>query len=264
MRRVTFHSTCLGAGFFSQACADAVRLLERLGCEVSLAPGRTCCGQPAYSLGHLREAASVATHTAETLTDRSGAVVLPSGSCAAMVRRGYPELLGQRAETLSNRTFELCEFVARLIAERGGEGGGQVASCAASEEDGERATGPLADGEGLEEMRVAYHHGCHALRELGIRSQPVELLKGLGAEVVEWEAEEECCGFGGLFATSFPEVSGAMADRKLDSLPAVDAVVSSEPGCLLQLGGRLDRRGRKIPVFHVASLLREGMTGRAS
>ena len=126
-------------------------------------------------------------------------------------------------------------------------------------------------GSGLRGLRVAYHHGCHALRELGERAQPLRLLADAGAEVVSWEAAEECCGFGGLFAVKLPWVSAAMADRKLDTLPDVDVLTSADGGCLMQLGGRgrardavgpradgaqEQRRENAAPkVVHLASLL---------
>lgn len=110
-------------------------------------------------------------------------------------------------------------------------------------------------GTGLRGLRVAYHHGCHALRALGVRTQPIQLLETAGAVVVPWEADTECCGFGGLFSAKFPEVSTAMADRKLDTLPDVDVLTSADGGCLLQLSGRLADRGGDTPVVLLPSLL---------
>ena len=107
---------------------------------------------------------------------------------------------------------------------------------------------------------IAYHHGCHALRELGVEEEPLTLLRSAGASVVEWEADRECCGFGGLFSTKMPEVSAAMADRKLETLPPVDVVTSSDGGCLLQLTGRAARRADETPFRHVASLLWQGVS----
>ncbi len=113
-------------------------------------------------------------------------------------------------------------------------------------------------GSGLAGRRVAYHHGCHALRELRVESEPLALLRGCGAEVVAWEADRECCGFGGLFSAKLPEVSAGMADRKLDSLPDVDFATSADGGCLMQLSGRARRRGLGPPFRHLASVLWEG------
>jgi L-lactate dehydrogenase complex protein LldE len=233
--RVALMVTCLVDQFFAGAGADAVRLLRSLGCEVVFPPGQTCCGQPAFNAGYRDEARRVALHTLDVFEDAE-AVVLPSGSCTAMVRLHYPELFSgdevnlQRAEALASRTYELAEFLVKALKV-------------------ERLGG------GLREKRVAYHHGCHALRGLGLREEPLTLLKGAGAEVVEWPAAEECCGFGGVFAVKFPEVSVAMADRKLDTLPAADFLTSADPGCLLHLKGRMASRGFSLPVKHLAEVL---------
>ncbi|MFC1544370.1 (Fe-S)-binding protein [Gemmatimonadota bacterium] len=240
--RVSLFATCLGDQFFAEACADAVRLLRHLGVEVDSPPGQTCCGQPAYNAGFLREARAMARHTIEVFSDAER-VVLPSGSCAAMLGSYYLDLFEEGSEDaalaadLAERTRELSAFIAADL-------------------------GVTDLGKGLGGMRVAYHHGCHALRELGLGDEAVALLCGSGAEVVNWEAAEECCGFGGLFAVRLPEVSVAMADRKIDTLPDPDVLTSADGGCLLQLAGRLRERGSVLPVRHLASLLWEGVAGR--
>ncbi len=238
--RATLFVTCLGDQFFADACADSVQLLRSLGVDVDVATGQTCCGQPAYNAGHWPEARSMGSHTLEVLADAEY-VVVPSGSCAAMLRTGYGELFGDDAGTavaeLAGRTFELAEFIVGVL-------------------------GVEIVGSGLAGRTVAYHHGCHALRELGSREEPLTLLRNAGAELVAWEAAEECCGFGGLFSAKLPEVSAAMADRKLDTLPDPDIVTSADPGCLLHRSGRAAARGDG-PVFrHVASVLWEAAHGR--
>jgi L-lactate dehydrogenase complex protein LldE len=177
----------------------------------------------------------MARHTAHVFGD-SGYIVLPSGSCAGMMRRFYAELLpeDETVPALAQRTFELSQFLVEVL-------------------------GVDTLGEGLAGRRIAYHHGCHALRELGVKTEPVSLLRGCGADVVEWEADEECCGFGGLFSAKLPETSAAMADRKLDTLPQVDLLTSTDGGCLMQLSGRASHRGVGPPFRHLASLLWEGV-----
>jgi L-lactate dehydrogenase complex protein LldE len=122
-----------------------------------------------------------------------------------------------------------------------------------------RVLGITELGRGLEGRRVAYHHGCHALRGLGVRDEPLTLLRNGGADLVPWADDTECCGFGGLFSVKMPAVSAAMADAKLDGLPAVDALTSADGGCLLQLGGRAKRRGLDLTVRPLASLLWEAV-----
>lgn len=180
-----------------------------------------------------------------------------------MIRSFYGPLLTERdsrtagheteahrreAPSLAERTYELSEFLVRVLGvTRSGPDGS-----------------PAAIGTGLAGRRLVYHHGCHALRELGVRDEPLALLRACGAEVSAWEGDTECCGFGGLFSTKFPQVSAGMADRKLDALPpGVHVVTSTDGGCLLQLSGRAQRRAEADgPVFvHLATLLREGIDG---
>lgn len=235
--RVALFATCLGDLFFADAVADAVRLLRSLDVEVSFPPDQTCCGQPAFNAGYWDEARAMARHTVDAFRD-ADAVVLPSGSCATMLRRHYAELLDDTdaALDLAQRTYELAEYVAGVVGEAG-------------------------LGRGLEGRRIAYHHGCHGLRELGLGPDAERLLRGAGAELVPWEAAEECCGFGGLFAVKLPHVSAAMADRKIDTLPPADVLTSADGGCLLHLSGRMEERGGGLEVRHLASLLWEARSG---
>lgn len=273
--QVALFATCLGDQFFAEAVADAVRLLRHLGVEVAFPREQTCCGQPSFNAGHSSQARRMALHTIRVFRD-APYVVLPSGSCTAMLRKFYAELLDPDGDLagdagglagdagdLARRTYELAEFVVHVL-------------------------GVDELGDGLAGRRVAYHHGCHALRELGLEEEPLRLLENAGAELVEWEADRECCGFGGLFSVKAPEVSAAMADRKIDTLPGagaasppspgtgaatasrrpgpadrdgptrtVDVLTSADGGCLLHLAGRLRHRGLELPVRPLASLLRE-------
>lgn len=234
--RVALFATCLADQFFAEACADTVRLLRHLGVEVDFPEAQTCCGQPAHNSGHAGDARRMAEHTVRVFQG-TDYVVLPSGSCAAMVRAVYPELLDTAdAEALGRRTYELSQFLVHVL-------------------------GVESLGTGLEGTRVAYHHGCHALRELGVEAEPVDLLRAAGAQVMAWEADRECCGFGGLFSAKLPEVSAGMADRKLETLPELDVLTSADGGCLLQLSGRADSRGRDLPILHLARLLWQAVGG---
>ena len=237
--RVSLFVTCLGDRFFAEAAADAVRLLRSLDVDVDFPKDQTCCGQPAWNSGHVPQAREMAAHTAAVFAD-SEYVVLPSGSCTAMLRCTYPRLLESPRESLrvAERSYELAEFIVDVL-------------------------GVTELGTGLEGRRLAYHHGCHALRELGVEEQPLRLLESAGAGIVPWEMDQECCGFGGLFSVKAPEVSVAMADRKLDTLPDVETVVSGDGGCLLQLEGRARRRRMPIRFRSLASLLWEARHGGA-
>ncbi len=265
---VALFVTCLVDHYFADAAADTVRLLRHLGCEVSFPPGQTCCGQPAYNAGRTGEARRMAEHTLNVFAGVD-AVVLPSGSCAAMVKKFYPRMMGEavpvdeavpadgavtagaaapetratgprsttaRASALADRSWDLAEFIVRRL-------------------------GVTELGDGLAGRRVAVHQGCHALRELRLETEPAVLLEGAGAEVVPWEAQEECCGFGGLFSVKMTAVSTAMADRKLETLPDVDWVVSGDGGCMLHLDGRSRARGHGVEFLHLATALWRGVRG---
>lgn len=237
--KVSLFVTCLADQFGAGAASAAVRLLRRFGCEVAFPERQTCCGQPAFNAGYATEARAVARHFLDVF-EGAEVVVAPSGSCAAMVHH-FPELFQgdpvqhERARALADKTFELTQF---LVNELG-------------------VTHPGVD---LSGVRVAYHDSCHALRHLGVRTEPRALLAAAGATLSAWD--ESCCGFGGLFSVKLPELSEAMMTRKLSSL-AVDAIgadvlTSTDLGCLLQLGGGLHRARRGPPVLHVAELLERG------
>ncbi|MCX7803267.1 MAG: (Fe-S)-binding protein [Meiothermus ruber] len=239
--QVALFVTCLTDQFFAEAGVAAVRLLRHLGCTVHFPQGQTCCGQPAYNAGYWAEARQVADHTLEVL-EGAEYVVLPSGSCTTMLRTFYPELYRDqpkrfaRALALSQKTFELSEFIVKVL-------------------------GISRLGSGLTGRRIAYHHGCHALRELGLKQEPLTLLRNAGAEIVDWTAAEECCGFGGLFSVKLPEVALGMADRKLSTLPngQVDMLTSTDAGCMLHLMGRVQNQNLNLPVRPLASVLWEAV-----
>ena len=204
---------------------------------------QTCCGQPAFNAGFRDEARRVARHFVEVFEGTTAdAIVVPSGSCTAMVHQ-IPSLFEKgpwraRAERVVERTHELSTFLVNVL-----------------ERDD---LGARFDG------RVAWHNGCHGLRELGIKEEPRRLLENVrGTELVETAGDERCCGFGGTFSVKMPEISVSMLDTKLEHLRQheVDAVVSGDLSCLLQIGGRLRRTGSRIRTLHLAEVLAgEGAT----
>jgi L-lactate dehydrogenase complex protein LldE len=245
--RVQLFATCLGDLFLPDAVADAEALLRAAGHDVVFPPGQTCCGQPAFNAGHHKAAARVARRF-ERAFSRESPVVCPSGSCATMVARYLPELLGVEP-------FEVYELSAFLAS-------GKVlqASKRDPHDETEASNTVLLGGDGP--WRVAYHDSCHLLRELGVSEEPRALLRDAGADVVELERPDLCCGFGGTFSVRQPEVSVAMADDKLaDARRAgAEALVTADPGCLLHLRARAARTGG-MRVVHLASALARGLDG---
>ena len=219
-------ATCVGDLVFPDAVEDAERLLRAAGFEVEFPRRQVCCGQPAFNAGHHAAARRVARGFVRAFS-RDAAVVVPSGSCATMLSHYLPELLGVEP-------FEVWELSAFLDA-HGFE--------------------PDRTNDG---RRLAYHDSCHMLRELGVADPPRRLLQRSGAIVADLPRPDLCCGFGGTFSVRQPEVSAAMADDKLAGAAGVDALVTADPGCLLQLRGRADRVGGPRPV-HLATALAWGV-----
>jgi L-lactate dehydrogenase complex protein LldE len=236
--RVSLLPTCVVDTVAPEVGSAVVRVLRRCGYAVEVPAGTTCCGQPAWNAGFPQESAAVARTTVDALDATDGTICVPAGSCATMMRVFWPELFEtvgdhetlERAKRVGSRVREFSELVAGGGAPEGG-------------------TGP----------RVAYHHSCHMLRELGIHDQPVDLLRRAGCEVVAWPGDERCCGFGGLFSVKQPETSSAMADDKIDSLlqTGAEMLVGCDASCLMHLRGRMERRGDAIPAKHLAEVLDE-------
>jgi L-lactate dehydrogenase complex protein LldE len=225
VQHVQLFATCLGDLAFPEAVADAETLLREAGFEVVFPARQVCCGQPAFNAGHWAAARRVARTFAKAFS-REAPIVTPSGSCASMVSHYLPELLGVEP-------FEVWELSAFLERE---------------------GVTPARRNEGLE---VSYHDSCHMLRELGIRDAPRRLLEASGATVRELPRPDLCCGFGGTFSVRQPEISLAMADDKLAG--AAPVLVSSDPGCLMHLRGRVERTGSGPRLVHLATALARGV-----
>jgi L-lactate dehydrogenase complex protein LldE len=236
--RVGLFVTCLVDLMRPRIGFAAIRLLEAAGCQV-VVPGRqTCCGQPGYNSGDRTSARALAR---KLLDEFEGLdyVVVPSGSCAGMIRTHYPGLFADdagvqaRLERLGARTHELTDFLANVAR--------------------------LDRVPGLFEGTATYHDSCAGLRELGIKAQPRALLaKVQGLALKEMNEAETCCGFGGTFAVKFGEISTHIAERKCANIAAsgAGAVVLGDLGCMLNIEGRLRRRGdTKTKVLHVAEVL---------
>lgn len=239
--RLALYVTCLVDLMRPAVGLASLRLLEAAGCEVIVPAGQTCCGQPAWSAGNRVLAADLARKAIAEL-EACDYVVIPSGSCADQIRNVYPQLLaddaqwGPRARALAGRAYELSSFLTEIL----------------------HFAAPPAEFAGT----VTYHDSCKGLRGLGIKQQPRDLLlKVRGLSLKEMPDCEECCGFGGAFSVKFDDVSTQIVDRKCQSIAAVgaDAVVGGDLGCLLNIEGRLRRRGdQTTQVLHIAEVLAGG------
>ena len=234
--KVSLMITCLADMFFPEVGVAVVSLLRRLGVTVAFPEGQTCCGMPLFNSGYHADAAAVAARTVDLFAG-SEHVVVPSGSCAWMVKAEYPGLLArdprhQAALDLASRTRELSQFLVEVLG---------VETIESS------FTG-----------KVTYHDSCHLLRGLGESRCPRALLRGVkGVELIELPGADECCGFGGAFSIRLPEVSAAILGKKLDHVEqsGADCVVACDAGCLMQMGGGLSRRRSRVRALHLAQIL---------
>lgn len=228
--------TCLIDVMRPRVAFAAVKLLQAHGCRVSVPLTQTCCGQPAFNSGDVKTARSL-TDTILATFEQFDFVVVPSGSCAAMLKIHLPALYSeteerQLAQHFADHVFELTEFLATI--------------------SGRTAPKPSFKG------RVAYHDGCSGKRELGLGASARQLLSNVeGLDLVELQDTETCCGFGGTFSVTYPEISNAMVTKKCADISktAPDTLVGSELGCLLNIAGKLKRIGSPIACRHIAEVL---------
>jgi L-lactate dehydrogenase complex protein LldE len=234
--KVYFFGTCLIDLFYPEAGMDGIRLLEREGIEVLYPQAQTCCGQPAYTSGYQEEARAVAAAQLD-LFPEPWPIIVPSGSCGGMMRTHYPRLFAgteheSRATEVAGRTYELTEFLLHVCQLR-------------------------LEDRGQPE-KVAMHTSCSARREMGLaETGPMLLARMEQVELVEQARAAECCGFGGTFAVRHPEVSAAMVEDKTQAIEATGAkrFVTSDCGCLMNIGGRFEHQGKAVEGEHIASYL---------
>lgn len=230
--------TCLVDTFFPEVGEAMLKVLERSGLDVEFPPEQTCCGQPAFNAGMRNDARLMAEHTIRVFEGTKGNIIIPSGSCAVMVRKGYLELFAddpswlERASQLAERTFEFTEYLVDKLE--------------------------LIELGAFWPEELTYHASCHLLRGLGVDRQPRLLLSHVkGAKVVELPHAEDCCGFGGVFSVEHPELSAEMLKRKIKNLESTNAptLVVSDTGCLMNIQGGLKRQKGSQRVVHIAEVL---------
>ena len=229
--------TCLVDFFRPRIGFAAIKLLKEAGCRVSVPVQQTCCGQPAYNSGDTKEAKAIAKQVL-SIFQEFDYIVVPSGSCAGMLRIHYPRLFSEDLEWLSqaqhiaNRTYELTSFLVDVL---------KVESVQASYPH-----------------TVTYHDACSGLRELGIKQQPRQLLQTVnGITVRELPESEVCCGFGGTFCVKYSEISNKIVTDKINHMKFTQAetLLAGDLGCLMNMEGKLQRDGNKTKVLHVAEVL---------
>jgi L-lactate dehydrogenase complex protein LldE len=232
--------TCIVDAFYPQVGRAVVDVLESRGVTVEFPEDQTCCGQPAFNAGHRAEARAMAAHTVAVLDATAGPIVVPSGSCAAMIIDHYEDLMDgdeELAAAARRVGVRVREFTRFLVDDLGTDG-----------------LTPSTAGP------VTFHPSCHGLRHLELGGYGERVLDQVGVERMPLEAAEECCGFGGLFSVEMPEISGGLMDTKINHVEATGAetLVGYDMSCLMHLAGGMRRRGTQVEVRHIAEILADG------
>jgi len=238
-RRVQLMATCLCDAFYDDVARATVEVLEHLGVEVEFPEAQTCCGQPAFNGGDWTASRKVVRHTMEAFAGKA-TVIVPSGSCAMMLRHGAllefekePDL--SLVQTLADRTWEFADFLVNALG--------------------------IKTWPGRYDARIAFHRNCHS-RGTNSEEASLALLGSIaGTTVIPFGEAEQCCGFGGTFSVSFPYISSSMGTLKLDHVRAAesDLLVSGDMSCLMHLAGLAEREGRPLRIQHVAQVLRDAL-----
>ncbi|CAM4119604.1 Fe-S oxidoreductase [Bacillus manliponensis] len=234
--KVTLFVTCLVDMFETSVGKATVEILERLGCEIEFPEAQVCCGQPAYNSGHVEAAKDAMKHMIRTF-ENAEYIVTPSGSCATMFHE-YPHIFKGdpewevRARKVAEKTYELTQFIVDVLQVR---------------DVGARLQGT-----------ATVHKSCHMTRLLGVKEAPSILLNHVeGLQVKDLPNSQNCCGFGGTFSVKMTQISEQMVDEKVDSImeTGADYIIGADCGCLLNIGGRIDRLGKDVKVMHIAEVL---------
>jgi len=230
--------TCLVDSFYPKTGEAIVDIFHRLGINVEFAHDQTCCGQPNFNAGLRKGARPIVEHTIKVFENKMGDIVVPSGSCAHMMKHGYLELFADdpnwlpRAQALASRVYEFTEYIVDNLG--------------------------VTDLGARWEGTLTYHSSCHTLRAMRIDRQPRALLANIkGATIVDLPRAEDCCGFGGIFSVEHPELSAEWLKRKISNLEKTESptLVVTETGCLMHIAGGLHRLKKPQKVIHIAEVL---------
>lgn len=243
-KKVYFFATCLGSAIYTNTSVNAIKLLQKEGIEVIFKKNQTCCGQPSYNTGYFEESKKVALYNME-LFNEDIPLIIPSGSCAGMMSHDYIELFKgteheNKAKEFSKKVYELGEYLDKTLN-------------VDYEDKGEN-------------IRVAWHSNCHALRVQKCINSSKNLIKRLkNVELIELEHEEECCGFGGTFSIKESDISNAMTKKKIEDIQSskVEYIISADSGCLMNITGTMQKSSINIKGVHLYDFLYKRINGVA-
>lgn len=234
---VNFYVTCIGDALKSQMAKDSVLLLEKLGCRIHFLEKQGCCGQPAINSGYIQNAKPAMKMLIETFEANEFPIISPAGSCTYAIK-GYAKYLADepewalRAERVANRMFDLTSFIVKQL--------------------------DIVDVGASLNGKAVYHPSCSLFRKMGVKEEPLILLRHVkGLELLPFTDMETCCGFGGTFSVKMAEISGEMVKEKVHHIMEVkpDYLIGADVSCLLNIGGRLEREGHPVKVLHIAQVL---------
>ena len=243
--KVSLFATCILNNFYPDVAFSVLRVLSRLGVDVTVRQDQTCCGQPFFNSGHWNDSSKLMRKFVESYSGGQEDIVLPSGSCTSMVRNHYLEVCDDDdiggIRDVSGRTFEFTEYITR-----------------------ELGISDLTPFQSTitEKINVTYHESCHLKRELGVSSEPIDLLQSLeNVTLMDMDQSEVCCGFGGTFATKYPEISTAMGEEKVANIvkSGADIVTASDMSCLMHIDGLIARKNIPLKSMHISQLIEQSL-----
>ncbi len=242
---VSLFATCVLNNFYPDVAFSVVRVLSKLGVDVTVRQDQTCCGQPFFNSGHWNDSSKLMRKFVESYSGGQEDIVLPSGSCTSMVRNHYLEICDDEdvggIRDVSGRTFEFTEYITREL--------------------GISDLTPFQSGI-TEKINVTYHESCHLKRELGVSSKPIGLLQSLeNVTLMDMDQSEVCCGFGGTFATKYPEISTAMGEEKVANIvkSGADIVTASDMSCLMHIDGLIARKNIPLKSMHISQVIEQSL-----
>ena len=239
MKKTSLFVTCIIDQLVPEVGLAVTKILRNTGYSIDFPFEQTCCGQPLFNSGFTKKAKLMAENTIY-LFKNSISVVIPSGSCTAMIRNFYPDLfkndpnMYKDALNLANKTFEFTEFLTKHKL--------QIPSSLMNNK----------------QKKIAYHPSCHSMRELGIQEEPIELLKKItNITLVPIKNSQNCCGFGGTFSIKYPEISEKMLSEKIEAIKTskTKIITSCDMSCLMHIGGALKKQKKDIKPLHIAQIL---------
>jgi len=234
--KVDIFIPCFIDQIYPNIAFSVIKILKKLNIEVNYPAKQTCCGQLAFNSGYWKEAKNVAEKFIYDFShDRP--IVCPSASCAGFIRNYYPDLfkdsiLFENSKKLASNIYELTDFLVNYLN--------------------------ITDLNSTFNKKVTYHSACTALREYGIKKEPVILLQNVkDIELVMMDDNDTCCGFGGTFSVKNNSISSAMAQQKINNAVKTGAeyIVSTEASCLINLDGYIKKNKLDIKIIHIADIL---------